>query len=218
MCTVTKGPGGDGVADCQDDCQRRCSPVKPRQPRQGHQGTQPHSAVSFLRACGITAGSLKCLFLSVCSYDPTEEPKDCHSLQILAKPVINSTQSSHCNELHYSEKEQGILSLLQPPGVHVRVCVRVAESLDEWLFTLGLIENLKYIIVPLFLLHNTIKVHVLRVKQSASDWRKETFGMIPGEAAACQSTLSLLSYLGPAEDATIATFCSLLDDTCPRFL
>lgn len=41
------------------------------------------------------------------------------------------------------------------------MCVRVAESLDEWLFTLGLIENLKYIVVPLFLLHNTIKVHVL---------------------------------------------------------
>lgn len=124
MCTVTKGPGGDGVADCQDDCQRRCSPVKPRQPRQGHQGTQPHSAVSFLRACGITAGSLKCLFLSVCSYDPTEEPKDCHSLQILAKPVINSTQSSHCNELHYSEKEQGIFYHFSN---HVCVCVRVCS-------------------------------------------------------------------------------------------
>lgn len=39
---------------------------------------------------------------------------------------------------------------------------------------------------------------------------------LPGEAAACQSTLSLLSYLGPAEDATIATFCSLLDDTPPH--
>lgn len=72
------------------------------------------------------------------------------------------------------------------------VCVRVAESLDEWLFTLGLIENLKYIIVPLFLLHNTIKVHVLRVKQSASDWRKETFGIT---RRSCSMSVNTLTFV-----------------------
>lgn len=41
-----EGPGGNGVEDRQDDCQRRRSPVEPRQPRQIHQGTEAAAGFS----------------------------------------------------------------------------------------------------------------------------------------------------------------------------
>lgn len=117
------GSGGDGMADSQDDRQRCRPPVESRQPRQVHQGIKRHS-VSFL--CGGSWDDLqllsKCFLLCVCSYDPTEEPKDCHSMKTLATPVRNCTHGSPCNELQYPDNEEGILSPPQPPCVCMCVC------------------------------------------------------------------------------------------------
>lgn len=128
-----------------------------------------------VNSCGMTTTILLNVSpLSGCSYDPAEEPNDCHSLPALAKPVMDCTQGSPCNELHYSEERtRHFITSLVTVCVWVWECVWLADWLaactGKWLCTRGLMENLKYFIVPIFQLHNTMKVHVWMPKAKQSN-------------------------------------------------
>lgn len=148
--SLHQGPGGDGVADCQDDCQRRRPPVKPRQPRQVHQGTKPHSVVCFLctDVWNDYNSSLTVFFCPSAVMTPLRNQRTVtpcrrwpsqwqtvHSVHLTMKWITLRT-----NKAFY-----------HLPNLHVSVRICVAVSLGEWLFTHGLMEKkLKYIMVPVF--------------------------------------------------------------------
>ena len=95
--------------------------------------------------------------LSVCSYDPAEEePKDCRSLRTLAEPVTSWSRTvitSQQTELLLERTRHFITS---PTAVCKCVCVCVWERERE---SRWVIVHL-YVMVPIFQLHNTIKVRV----------------------------------------------------------
>lgn len=148
------------MADCQDDCQRRRPPVRSRQPRQVRQGTKPHS-VSFL-CSDLWDVCSSCLSVSFClsaamtplRIQRTVTPwrrwphqwQTIHMVLPATNCITLRTKKAFYHLLNHSVCGCG--------------CVCVCTRLGEWLFTHGLMENLKCIHVPVFKLHNTIKEHV----------------------------------------------------------